>query len=104
MQRSFFWGICPWWVPESLTPFCKDKNNPRVNRGPGFCRQARQSGPPCVVLFSDGPGAGRTYRRPSDPAARENLIETVDIEHHGIHLDVDTWKDDKRTFKPLNHE
>ncbi len=26
-------------------------------------------------------------------AAQEELIETVDIEHDGIHLDIDTWED-----------
>ncbi|MGO9534915.1 MAG: nucleotidyltransferase family protein, partial [Syntrophobacteraceae bacterium] len=25
--------------------------------------------------------------------AHEDLIETVDVEHDGIHLDVDTWED-----------
>ncbi len=37
-------------------------------------------------------------------AAQEELIETVDIEHDGIHLDIDTWEDYLGTFKPLNHE
>jgi molybdenum cofactor cytidylyltransferase len=35
-------------------------------------------------------------------AAHENFIETVDVEHGGILLDVDTWEDYLRTFKPPN--
>jgi molybdenum cofactor cytidylyltransferase len=35
-------------------------------------------------------------------AANEDLIETVDVDHDGILLDVDTWEDYLRTFKPPN--
>jgi molybdenum cofactor cytidylyltransferase len=35
-------------------------------------------------------------------AAHEDLIETVDIGHEGILLDVDSWEDYLKTFKPLN--
>ncbi len=33
-------------------------------------------------------------------AAHEDLIETVDVEHDGILLDVDTWEDYLSKFKP----
>ncbi len=35
-------------------------------------------------------------------AAHEDLIETVDVGHEGILLDVDTWEDYLKTFKLLN--